>query len=132
MTAGGKEALVCPGCGLETDPAAGVCDHCRYVHLGWLRRGSPTEEAPGDEKSTNLAGGQVGPKVASRSKPAGTQGPFWNAVDNTIMFVLVIGGVGFGLYVLAWTWPVILAATVLLSPIFLFFYVRSRLRRNRQ
>lgn len=31
-----SSTLVCPGCHRPTDPAKGQCEHCRYLHLGWL------------------------------------------------------------------------------------------------
>lgn len=72
---------------------------------------------------------------ARRGSPAATAKPveeshFWRAMNKTFVFVMWVVGIGFGLYVLAWTWWIILGGALLLSPIFLFFYVRSRLSRR--
>jgi Protein of unknown function (DUF2510) len=53
------------------------------------------------------------------------------AVEMTIKTVAWIIGIGFGLWLLAYSWPLLLAGAVILSPFFIFFYVRSRLRGQR-
>jgi hypothetical protein len=53
------------------------------------------------------------------------------AVEMTFKAVAWIMGIGFGLWLLAYSWPLLLAGAAILSPFFIFFYVRSRLRGRR-
>jgi ribosomal protein S27E len=68
--------------------------------------------------------------------PMGSNGPsrregeghFWKAVDGTIMFASCLIFAGCALAMIAVSWPLLLVAAVVVSPGFLFFYIRSRLR----
>jgi len=52
-------ALVCPGCHEPTDPDVNQCEHCGYLHLGWLvapsEGGAQPESGDADTARVRLA-----------------------------------------------------------------------------
>jgi hypothetical protein len=46
----------------------------------------------------------------------------------TFKVIAWVVGIGFGLWLLAYSWPILLAGAIILSPIYLFFNIRSRMR----
>ena len=105
----------CPACGgMNTvhDPNHNCCFKC----------GRRMFVSPVDEASLRT------PRTRVKAKPESHSA---YAVEMTFKAVAWIIGIGLALWLLAYSWPLLLAGAVILSPFFVFFYVRSWLRGRR-
>ena len=105
----------CPnqGCGARN----GVYDenHNCCFRCGWKMFPNPQERERGFRRT-------------EEEKGAGGESRVGWAVEMTFKAIAWVLGIGFGLYVLYWTWWIVLGVALLVAPIFLLFYAGSWLR----
>jgi hypothetical protein len=107
---------ICQWCHVSNkvhDLDSNFCFKCRQrIFVSTTEREARSDEAGGPRSEAR--------RTTATDNHAGV------AVEKTFTFVYWLIGIGVALGMLAYSWPILLAVAILLSPIFLFFYIRSR------